>query len=810
MTRCLLIMASCFASTAIDAAEPQRIDVLPPAFKLTGLRSFQQLLVRGDCGADGSADLTTTAQYQSLDANVAEVDSTGLVRPRGTGETEITVKHGKHEAKVRVTVGDLSLPDPIDFRTESIAALSRGNCSQGACHGSPQGKNGFRMSLRGFDPSVDLATLTREAGSRRVDLQNPRASLLLRKGTGQTPHVGGVRFKVEDAAYKTLEQWIAEGAQDSTTTRKLIRLEVLPGTLRLHSDHPVQRLTAIAHFDDGSARDVTPLAGFTMNPDPAVVLSDEGIVTFRGTSEAVVLVRYLEKITAVRLTYVKHDAKFVFAGPRPANFVDEQIFAKQKLLQLQPAADAGDAAFLRRVYLDVVGTLPTADEAREFLDSTAADKRARLIDHLLDRDEFAQFWALKWADVMRGSRVTISERGVHSFHRYLVKNFAADRSFAEVAKEILTAGGNTLYRPEANFYRIAETPEDAAESMAQLFLGVRVQCARCHNHPFEALTQHDYYGLAAYFSRVKNKGKQFMLDDAVVYVARGGEITNPQTKKPAEPTAFGTPAPAMTPDDDRRTHLAEWLLAKDNRFFAASTVNRVWYHLLGTGLVEPVDDFRDSNPASHPELLQALADEFVRNGCKFKPIVRAIVNSRTYQLSAQAGPQPSPLAARPDRYFVKAKIRMLTAEQILDGICSATGINETFAGYPAGTRAIDLAEGAVEHHFLTAFSKPIRDVQCDCAREEEPSLNQVLHLLNNAGVVEKTRSKQSNLGGWLAAGLPTPEIVERMYLATLSRRPSAGEAKLIAEHAAKLGDRAAALQDVQHALLNSNEFLLRH
>lgn len=704
---------------------------------------------------------------------------------------------------------------PIDFRTEVIPALSRAGCSQGACHGSPQGKNGFRLSLRGFDPSLDIVTLTRESGGRRVDLMSPNDSLILRKGSNRTPHVGGRRFAPDDAAYETIRRWIDEGANDSAVEHKLLRLEVRPGSKQLPSDQPTQRLTAIAHFDDGQggnsyARDVTPLAAFSANPDEAFDVAPDGLVEFHATGEAVVLVRYLEKVSSVRLTYVKHDPKFVFNGPKPANFVDEQIFARQKLLQLQPAGDAGDAAFLRRIYLDLIGALPTADEARAFLDSKAADKRSKLIDELLQRDEFAKFWALKWADVMRGSRETISERGVHSFHRYLVRNFAADRSFAETAREIITAGGNTLYRPEANFYRIAETPEDAAESMAQLFLGVRVQCARCHNHPFEALTQHDYYGLAAYFARVKNKGKQFMLDDAVVYLAKTGEVTNPQTKKPAEPTAFGTAAGTLGAEDDRRVKLADWLLDPNNRYFASSTVNRVWYHLLGTGLVEPVDDFRDTNPASHPELLAALAQEFVKSGYRFKPVVRAIVNSRTYQLSAETKPQPSQFAAKPDRYFTHTKIRMLSAEQILDGVCSATGLPETFAGYPAGTRAVELAEGAVEHHFLTAFSKPIRDVQCDCAREDEPSLNQVIHLLNNASLVGKTQSPTSYLGHWLAEKRPTPEIIERVYLATLSRRPTPGELKLVEDHAAALGDRAAALQDLQHALINSNEFLLRH
>ena len=795
---------------AARALEFTGIEAVPATVTLTGFRARQQLVVTGKLPTGETADLTSAAKYESKSPAVAAVDSNGLIVPRSAGTAEIVIRNGAQQAKVTVAVEGLDVPHLVDFRLEAIAALSRAGCSQGACHGSPQGKGGFRMSLRGYDPDVDLLTLVREAGSRRIDRMNPDDSLVLKKGSMQVPHVGGLRFRKEEAAYQTLRNWIADGALDAGVTRTLVKLEVAPGSRKLHTDHPRQQLIALAHFDDGSVRDVTPLAVFSANPSAAFVVGGEGLVKFSGTGEAVVLVRYLEKVSSVRLTYVKVDPQYVFAGPKPANFVDEYISAKQKLLQLQPAAVVDDAAFLRRVHLDLIGTLPTVDEARAFLESNEADKRAKLIDRLLERDEYAQFWALKWADVMRGSRETISERGVHSFHRYLVRQFAADRSFAETAREIVTGAGNTLYKPEANFYRIANTPEDAAESMAQLFLGVRMACARCHNHPFEAITQGDYYGLAAYFARVKNKGKQFMLDDTVVYLARNGEVQHPLTKKNLEPVAFGAAAGPLTPDDDRRTHLAQWLTEPGNRFFAPSTVNRVWYHLLGTGLVEPVDDFRDSNPASHPELLQALADEFVKSGYKFKPVIRAILNSRAYQLSAQGAPKQSPAAAEGDRYFTKAKIRMLTAEQVLDGISIATGIPEEFVGYPRGTRAIELAEGAADHHFLAAFSKPIRDVQCDCAREEEPSLNQVIHLLNNSSLLAKVGSTQSRLGEWLAAGLANDEIVERIYLATLSRKPSAGEQAIAAKHIAAVGDKNSALQDLQHALVNSDEFLLRH
>jgi hypothetical protein len=818
MKRLILMLAAVvsavMSASSARAVEFTAIEAAPQSVKLVGTRARQQLVVTGKIASGETADLTSAAKYESKSPAVAAVDSNGLITPRSAGTAEITVTSGKHQSKIDVTVEGVDplnpIADPVDFRLEAIAALSRAGCSQGACHGSPQGKGGFRMSLRGYDPDVDILTLVREAGGRRIDRMNPDDSLLLKKGSVQVPHVGGLRFRKEEASFQTLKQWIADGATDAGVTKKLVKLEVTPGSRRLHTDHPRQQLIALAHFDDGSVRDVTPLSVFSANVSSAYDIGGEGLVQFKSTGEAVVLVRYLEKVSSVRLTYVKHDAQYVYRGPTPANYVDEMISAKHKLLQLQPAAVAEDAAFLRRVHLDLIGTLPTAEEAREFLDSKAADKRAKLIDKLLEREEYAQFWALKWADVMRGSRETISERGVFSFHRYLVTQFAADRSFAVTAREIVTGAGNTLYRPEANFYRIANTPEDAAEGMAQLFLGVRMQCARCHNHPFEAITQGDYYGLAAYFARVKNKGKQFMLDDSVVYIARNGEVQHPLTKKNMEPTAFGVPAGVLTPDDDRRTHLAQWLTEPGNRFFAPSTVNRVWFHLLGTGLVEPVDDFRDSNPASHPELLQALADEFVKSGYKFKPVIRAILNSKAYQLSAINDAKQSPNAAQGDRYFTKAKIRMLTAEQVLDGISTATGMPEQFVGYPSGTRAIELAEGAADHHFLAAFSKPIRDVQCDCAREEEPSLNQVIHLLNNSSLLDKIGSPQSRLGLQLAAGTSTDELVERMYLATLCRRPTAAEREVAAKHIGTVGDKQAALQDLQHALFNSDEFLLRH
>ncbi|WP_161967380.1 DUF1549 and DUF1553 domain-containing protein [Fimbriiglobus ruber] len=699
--------------------------------------------------------------------------------------------------------------DAVEFRTDVIAALSRAGCNQGACHGSPQGKNGFRLSLRGYDPDADYATIVREQGGRRVNTQTPADSLLLLKGSGRIPHQGGVLFRPKDAAYQAVARWVAEGCPDIRSAA-LTRLEILPAPGAAAGPvTPERQLVARAHFASGATRDVTDLAVFTSSDPGLAPVTPGGVVRFARTGEVSILARYLDQVVGIRLTYVQRDPAYTFTGPAPANVIDEHVFAKQKALQLNPAPVASDEVFLRRVYLDAIGALPTPDEARAFLDSTVPDKRAKLIDRLLDRDEYAAFWALKWADVLRGSPTTISDRGVHSFHRYLVRTIANDRPVTEFARELLTGLGNTLHKPAANFYRVARTPEEAAEAAAQLFMGVRVQCAKCHNHPFESISQTDYFGLAAFFARVQYKGAQFGLDDEIVYLAPGREVQHPRTRKSQPPVAFGTPAGPLGPDDDRRERFADWLTAPGNRFFAPSIVNRTWYHLLGRGIVDPVDDFRDTNPPSNPALLRALADDFEKNGYRLKPLIRTILNSQTYQL-ASAEPAQSRYAADPDRYFTRAGIRMLTAEQILDAVSSATGVPETFKGYPPGTRAIELAEGGINHPFLQAFSKPVRDASCECAREDDPSLPQTLHLLNNAGLISKVKSPVGRVAGWVKEGKGTAWVVEQIYLATLSRRPTARETELVEKHIASASDYTAALADLQYALLNLNEFLLRH
>jgi len=789
-------------------AVPQQVKLLPKQLLLSGSKQTARVLVLGKMSDGKSVDLTRDVTFSVSPKNIIEVSENGVVTPLANGKATIRVRVGKLEVTNSVVVQSFENPRPVDFRTEVIGALSRGGCNSGACHGSPQGKNGFRLSLRGFQPELDLMTLTRESFGRRTNPTDPDSSLILRKASGKVPHQGGRRFKGTEPAFHVLRDWIAQGVQDSPEKVVLEKLEVLPKVRYLHTTNPKQQLIVRAHFGNGKIRDVTHLTAFSSSDEESAIVSQNGLVEFHRTSEVAILVRYLDEIVSVPRTYVKHDPKYSLARMEAANYIDRAVFSKYRELQLRPSPLAVDATFLRRVYLDTIGVMPSVSESRDFLASTDSNKRTKLIDTLLNREEFGYFWALKWADVMRGNRELISQRGVHVLHRYLVQQFSEDRPFDQFARQILTSKGNTIHSPAANFYRISQTPELAAESMAQLFLGVRIQCAKCHNHPYENITQDDYYGFAAFFARVKLKSQRFGLDDQVVYVASSGEVKHPRNDEVQPPVAFGAQSENVDATD-RRSVLADWLTSPDNPYFTKSTVNRIWYHLLGRGIVEPIDDFRESNPPANAELLDGLAAEFVRSGYRMKPVIRSILNSKTYQLGAQPVKQ-SAQSGSEEKYFTRSIVKMLSAEQILDAIATATGVPEQFPNYPLGTRAIEIAEGQIDHNFLKAFSKPIRDMACECARETDPSLNQVIHLLNNPSILQKLAEPTGNLARWIASEKTTAEIVELVYLATLNRNPTKSETDLVLKHIAAFTDRSEGLRDLQHALMNSNEFLLRH
>ena len=695
-----------------------------------------------------------------------------------------------------------------------IASLNVGGCNQGACHGTPSGKNGFRLSLRGYDPPADFIQLTRDVFGRRTDKLNPLASLIMQKALGRVPHEGGSRFAIDSVPARNIVSWLAEGLRDDEPTLPALKhIEVLPGSRVLNAPARWQQVAVIAHFADGSARDVTRLTVFSSSDAVIAEVSMNGLVEFRQSGEAAILCRYLDQMESIRLTYLEPKQGFAWSNPPEVNYIDKLVFAKLKMLSIAPSELCTDEEYIRRAYLDVCGMLPAGDSVKAFVADKSADKRAKLIDNLLERPEYADFWTMKWSDIFRSSRKTIQVKGAYAFQQWLRTQVSDNIGFDQIVRELLTANGSSYVNPPANYYRIARDPTSLAETTAQLFFGVRMQCAKCHNHPFEKWTQDDYYSLAAFFVRVKQKkdpdfpgAKPNEATSEIVYSERAGEVTQPRTGKTMPPRFLGGEVPAVPAGKDRREVFADWLTKPGNTFFAKSVVNRIWFHLMGKGIVDPVDDFRDSNPSANDELLDALGKDFVAAKFDVKKIIRTIMLSRTYQLSAQ----PTPTNKDDSRYFSHAVTRLLTAEQLLDALCDVTAVPEKFAGLPMGTRAIQLPDGEVNHPFLKTFGQPARELACECERESDSNLAQALQLINGPTINDKVRNPNNRLGQLLAAKKSENEILKELYFAALSRAPLPAEVSAALGHVNKGADKRKAWEDVLWALLNTREFLFRH
>jgi hypothetical protein len=803
------------AERAAVAGQPTALEVFPTAVTLDGARDARQLVVTGRY-ADGTIrDLTAVATGRAEPSDAIDLQEGLFLRPRKNGTGSVVIAVGGKEARVTVTVTGMDKPAPVSFRRDVIAAMNVGGCNMGACHGTPSGKNGFKLSLRGFDPAADFLQLTREQFGRRTDKHDPLASLVLLKGVGAVPHEGGQRFGLSSVPAEMLATWLSEGLADDAPTLPAVKgIQVAPGARVLKAPARWQQLAVNATFVDGKARDVTRLTNFSTS-DPSIAdVNPAGLVEFKRSGEVAVLCRYLEQMVAVRITFLEPREGFVWPNPPESNYVDTHVFAKLKQMTIAPSALCTDDEFVRRAHLDCIGRLPTGDEVKAFLADKDPAKRAKLIDKLADAPEFADFWALKWADVLRSSRKTIQMKGSYGFQAWLRGHFQRNTPVDQIVRELITSSGNTFSNPPANYYRIAKDPQSLAETTAQLFLGVRMQCAKCHNHPFERWTQDDYYGMAAWFARVRNKPEPVVgtkpaapaVGGEVIFMARDGEVNQPRTGKTMKPHYPGAGDAEVSATTDRRVALAAWLTTPENPFFAKSVVNRVWFHLMGKGIVDPVDDFRESNPSCNDELLDALARDFGKNKFDMKYLVKTIMKSRTYQLSAQ----PTESNRDDTKYFSHAVTKLLTAEQLLDALCDVTAVPEKFAGLPAGTRAIQLPDGEVNHPFLKTFGQPARELACECERESDGNLAQALQLINGPTVNEKIRNPNNRLGKLLTAKATDDAILTELYYAALSRPPFDDEKKLALGHITKGADKRKAWEDVLWALINTREFLFRH
>jgi hypothetical protein len=809
------VILACFGATppaarALDNAalvgNPASIVAEPATALLIGPRSQQQIIVTAKYEGDTVRDLSRVSEFVSENPAVAVVGADGVVTPKANGETSIIAKVAGKETKIAVTVKDMDKPAPVQFVNHVTAALSKAGCNMGACHGSPSGKAGFRLSLRGYDPALDLETLTKEVFARRTNRLTPDDSLMLRKPVGKVPHEGGIRLAKNSQLYALLRDWIGEGLRsDPDGTPVAQKIQVLPERRVLTDPARNQQLVALAHFSDGTVRDVTSLAVFTSSNEEVGKVSTGGLVEAGASGETAILVRYLDQMATSHITFLKPAPDFVWTNPPENNFVDKHAFAKMKMLHILPADVCSDEEFVRRASLDATGVLPTGHEVKQFLADNDPAKRAKYIDRLLETPEFYDFWTLKLADVLRSNRKTIQEKGIHVFQRWIRDSLVQNKPFDQFVRELLVAEGNAFKNPAVNYYRVSRDPQNSVETTAQLFMGIRIQCAKCHNHPFEKWTQNDYYGLAAFFARVKYKPGQEPTDE-VVYVDRSGEVTQPRTGQQMPPKFLGGGVAEVAAGQDRRVALANWMTSPENPFFAKATVNRIWFHVMGRGIIDPPDDIRDSNPPSNEELLDALAKDFIANKHSIKHLVRTIMNSRTYQLSAETNKWNKDDVA----YFSHATVKMLTAEQLLDAICAATELPEKFAGLPLGKRAIQLPDPEVKHPFLMTFGQPNRELACECERESDSSLSQALQMINGPLVAGKLRDANNRLGKLIAANKSDAEIAQELYFATLSRAPREPELTAIANHIKASPDRRKALEDVHWALLNSKEFLFRH
>jgi hypothetical protein len=693
---------------------------------------------------------------------------------------------------------------PFHFAHDIEPLLARFGCNSSGCHGKAEGQNGFKLSVFGSDPAADFAALTQESRGRRVFPAAPEHSLLLRKMSGRTAHGGGVRIRADSPEYATFRDWIAAGTPfGSPDAPGVVAVRVEPHERVLEAGGR-QRLRVVALWADGRQTDVTAHARFQANNEAVARVLPDGLVRAGELpGVAAVMASYLNAVDTFRVVVPRPGPVADYPTVPQNNFIDALVFRELRKLNVVPSGLADDAEFFRRVHLDVIGTLPTAAEARRFLADRRPDKRARLIDELLRRREFADYWALRWADLLRVDRASLGAKHAYAYYRWLRDAFAAGRPFDELARELVTAEGPLDDTAPAAFYKAAPQPGTAASSLAQVFLGVRIACAQCHHHPYDRWTQDDYYGMQAFFAPVHLQGTP----DGEALVADGpAAARNPRTSEDVCAHALGESAPKRPAAGDRRVALADWLTRPGNPFFARNLANRVWASLMGRGLVEPVDDVRATNPPTNPELLHGLAKYLVENKYDLRALVRVIASSRAYQLSSR----PNATNERDEQNYSRARLRRVPAEVLLDMVSQATGVPERFEGVPPGTRAIQLWDSKVRHYFLKVYGRPERVTACECERQEEPSVAQVLHLMNSSPTQARLAHEGGRVARLVRQGLADGALVEELYLTFYSRLPAEDERKMAVEYLAKAHDRRRAAEDLAWGLLNSLEFVFNH
>jgi hypothetical protein len=791
---------------ASDGEPPKtvRIRAYPPVIELFAANDSKRFIVLAEF-ADGTTREVTNDITLSFGNNPpVKIDRNFVVHAVHDGEGELRITFGDHKLKLPVKVRGAKTTPAISFQNDVIPVLTRAGCNAGTCHGNSAGKNGFRLSLFGFNMDNDHTALTREMRGRRSNTADPDASLILTKPLRQVSHKGGRRFHKDSEQHHVLRRWIEEGAKsDVGKAAKLTKVEVLPRQVVLVGAKKTQRFMVQASYSDGTRRDVTDLSLLSSNNAATAKIAEDGVVTSGERGEAFVLARFGGIAEVAQVLVVPDDPNFKFPDIAPANYIDKAIFDKQRRMRIAPVEVCDDSTFLRRVYLDVINLLPTPEEARSFLDNKDKAKRSKLVDHLLKRPEFPDVQAMQWAEVLRIESRRLERKGMHVYTEYLRDAFRDDVPFDKLVRSLLVAKGSNFRNAAANFYMTQRQPNLMAEDVAQNFLGIRVQCAQCHNHPFERWSMDDYYGFSAFFARVGRKRGEHPYE-YIIYPRTSGEIKNRRNNQNAPPAFLGGVQPTIAREEDRRAVLAKWLTSAENPWFKTSVANRIWARFFGRGIVEPADDVRVSNPPSHPGLYQTLGGKLVDYKFDVRQLIRDICASRTYQLATAKGKSPPGT-------FAEATTRRLTAEQMLDAISQVTGVAERYRNLPSGARATQVEDGDSRNRFLNVFGRPMRTSACTCDRRTDPTLGQALHLINGQTISRRIRDGNGRLQKLIRAKAKPLALLEELFLATYSRRPTNEETvRLLATIPEDTQKAAQAFEDILWALLNSKEFLFNH
>jgi len=833
-----------FLATTVFASTSALVDLrcYPTNINFSSARSNQRLVVQATCADGITRDVTGQASLKLANAKIARLDYDTLT-PLADGQTELRVSYKGRRLSIPISVSNATNQPAISFKLDVMPVFMKAGCNAGSCHGSSRGKDGFRLSLFGFDPDGDYYRLTREQIGRRINLAIPEESLIIQKGLGAVQHTGGVRFSTNSHLCKTLLTWLNAGApKDSPDIAKVTGIEIFPKSAVLEGSSGTagtsispsdgeragvrgvqnlrfstkpsasqnasgssQRFVVRARYSDGTERDVTPLTVFISNNDATAKMDDAGLVTAGQRGEAFIQARFAEFNVGAQIIVTPKNLPFKWPEVASRNYIDDAVYTKLKKLRFAPSDVCDDATFIRRASIDLNGSLPKPDGVEKFLQDTDPAKRDKLVDQLLSRKEFAELWVMKWAELLeiRTRDNQVYPKATVLYFEWLRDQMLANVPFDQIVQKILTASESNFRHPAANYYQVEPDTLKLAENTAQIFMGMRIQCAQCHNHPFDRWTMNDYYSFAAFFAQVGRKAGDDPRE-TVIYDRGDGEVKHLVTGKPMHPKFLGGVEPEIK-KESRREVLARWLTSPQNPYFARNLANIVWAHFTGRGIIEPVDDVRISNPPSNPELIDALAAKFIEYKYDFKRVVRDICTSRTYQLSTH----PNDSNASDDRNFSKAAIRRIRAEVLLDCISQVTETQDKFPGLPRGAHAVEIADGNTANYFLTTFGRASRTTVCSCEVKVDPNLSQALHLLNGKTLQSKIEDG-TVVKKLLKQGQTPDQIIENLYLRCFCRKPTDDELTKLKGFVAPDSNPEQVLNDIFWSLLNAKEFVFNH